>query len=162
MAKKKVKEQIDTQEVVKTVEEVISPEVINISHVEEVEGIGEDNQPEEPVVVPETESASTESEEEKSLEDIPVPEVPQPEEEKKDEIPTQEPEQELDGPVRVGEAYIHKCLPGVPDHYSKYTVRIKTENGYRDINKVAKAKAKEIAINYNKEKGINSTKIFED
>lgn len=162
MAKKKVKEQIDTQEVVKTIEEIISPEVVNISHVEEVEGIGEDNQPEEPVVVSETESPSTESEEEKSLENIPVPEVPQPEEEKKDEIPTQEPEQKLDSPVKVGEAYIHKCLPGVPDHYSKYTVRIKTENGYRDINKVAKAKAKEIAINYNKEKGINSTKIFED
>lgn len=167
MAKKKVKEQIDTQEVVKTVEEIVSPEVVDTPPVEEVEdakveGIGEDNQPEEPVVVSETESPSTESEEEKSLENIPVPEVPQPEEEKKDEVPTQEPEQELDSPVRVGEAYIHKCLPGVPDHYSKYTVRIKTDNGYRDINKVAKAKAREIAINYNKEKGINSTKIFED
>lgn len=163
MAKKKVKEQIDTQEVVKTVEEVVSPEVVNISHVEEVEEIEEDNQLEEPVVVSKIESLSTESEEEESLEeDITVPEVPQPEEEEKDEIPTQEPEQKLDSPVRVGEAYIHKCLPGVPDYYSKYTVRIKTDNGYRELYKTSKDKAKAIAINYNKDKGINITKIFED
>lgn len=71
-------------------------------------------------------------------------------------------EKNSDSKFPIGVAYIHKCLSGVPDLVSKYSVRIVTEGGFREIRKTSKDKAKAIATSYNREKGINSNIIFED
>lgn len=147
MAKKKVKDQIDTQEVIETVEDIVTVEPETVSN---------------PTVEEDITPIKEEKEEEQSLESIPAPEVPEEETHEEESQPEETDCPKSNTPVQVGEAYIHKCLPGVPDHYSKYSVRIKTDSGYRNLAKAAKVKAKEIAIKYNKEKGINSTKIFED
>lgn len=164
MAKKKVKDQIDTQEVIETVEDIstqwttvtVDSDAVSNPDVEEDTTPTKEEKEEEQSVLPEP------SEEEQSLETIPAPEVPEEETHEEENQPEETDYPKSNIPVQVGEAYIHKCLPGVPDHYSKYSVRIKTDNGYRNLAKAAKVKAKEIAIKYNKEKGINSTKIFED
>jgi len=126
----KVTEEVVTEKVNnKTVEELVQE--VKEEMVEPVEEVKEEVKPVE----------------EKTVEEVFTEPIPEPTIEEK-------PIAGID--AKKGECYLVKSNPYLLDRLSKYSVRLRTENGYKEIMKTGREKAFLVANELNKNKGITA------